>query len=345
MKHTQGKVEKSIKKKSIVFIAGILLTVCIIISTSGCENGLQMVPGDGWTPELHAEALNILHKGLIDPNPLIRVNTIEIIAATNQVRLMPSVQRLLQDSSAPVRFAAALGVGDMRYSPAEITIRQMLTDQDGNVRIAAAYALTKLGYERYSEHLRQAITTKDQTVRANVALLLGKSGDRSALNRLYWALRDKDSDDRVVMVAAESIARLGDEQIYSKLWTMLISAYADDRAFGIEAMAALGTEQAKNAIITMLNDNILEVRLTAAQHLGKSGDTIGESKVLEVFKKNVALGMDEQGRERVMVLTALAIGEIRTDTLAGYLPQLLQDPSKFVRLSTAKAVLQCAAKI
>jgi hypothetical protein len=67
--------------------------------------------------------------------------------------------------------------------------------------------------------------------------------------------------------------------------------------------------------------------------------------VLEVFKKNVALGMDEQGRERVMVLTALAIGEIRTDTLAGYLPQLLQDPSKFVRLSTAKAVLQCAAKI
>jgi HEAT repeat protein len=341
MKQTSGKVEK----KSIVFVAQAFITACAVIATSGCEDGLQMTGGDSLTPELRAEALNILHNGLIDPNPLIRVNTIEIVAATNQIRLMPNVQRLLQDPSAPVRFAAALGVGDMRYAPAEITIREMLTDQDGNVRIAAAYALTKLGHERYSEHLRQAITTKDQTVRANAALLLGKSGDRSALNRLYWALRDKDSDDRVVMVAAESIAMLGDEQIYSKLWTMLISAYADDRAFGIEAMAALGTEQAKNAIITMLDDNILEVRLTAAQQLGKLGDTIGESKVLEVFKKNMALSMDEQGRERVMVLTALAIGEIRTDTLTGYLPQLLQDPSKFVRLATAKAILQYAAKI
>jgi HEAT repeat protein len=233
----------------------------------------------------------------------------------------------------------------MRYAPAEITIREMLTDQDGNVRIAAAYALTKLGYERYSEHLRQAITTEDQTVRANAALLLGKSGDRSALNRLYWALRDKDSDDRVVMLAAESIAMLGDEQIYPRLWTMLISAYADDRAFGIEAMAALGTEQAKNAIITMLNDSVLEVRLAAAKELGRLRDPIGEPIVLEVFKKNVTLGMDGQGRERVMVLTALAIGEIRTDTLTGYLPQLLQEPSKFVRLATAKAILQYAAKI
>jgi hypothetical protein len=91
----------------------------------------------------------------------------------------------------------------------------------------------------------------------------------------------------------------------------------------------------------MLDDNVPEVRLTAARQLGKFGETIGEPKVLEVFKKNLTLSMDEQGRERVMVLTALAIGEIRTNAIVGYLPQLMRDPSQFVRLAAAKAVLQC----
>mgnify|MGYP001110137148 CR=1 FL=1 len=53
------------------------------------------------------------------------------------------------------------------------------------------------------------------------------------------------------------------------LWTRLISAYADDRVMGIRAMGALGTPEAKNALTTMLDDPVPEVRLAAAEQVGR----------------------------------------------------------------------------
>jgi len=188
------------------------------------------------------------------------------------------------------------------------------------------------------------VASKDQTVRANAALLLGKSGRQEGIRFLYWTLQRDDSADMVILQAAESIAMLGDHRIYPKLWTRLISAYADDRVVGIQAMGALGTDEAKNALITMLDDGVPEVRLAAAEQLGKLGDPIGEPEVLEVFKKNVMAEMDAQGRERVKILAALAIGEVGTEPPAKYLPSLLQDASKRVRLAAARAVLRRTMK-
>ena len=78
--------------------------------------------------------------------------------------------------------------------------------------------------------------------------------------------------------------------------------------------------------------------ITAA--LGKLKDKSGETEVLDVFEKGLAVGRNKQDRERIYVLTALAIGQIGTSQLKDYLPQLLQDESKRVRLAAAKAVLQ-----
>jgi HEAT repeat protein len=136
---------------------------------------------------------------------------------------------------------------------------------------------------------------------------------------------------------------LRDQRIYPKLWTRLISAYADDRVMGIRAMGALGTAEARNALTTMLDDAVPEVRLAAAEQLGKLGDRIGEAEVLAVFEKNVISSMDPQGQERVKMLAALAIGEVRTPAVIKHLPALLRDSSKVVRLAAAKAALRSAA--
>ena len=109
---------------------------------------------------------------------------------------------------------------------------------------------------------------------------------------------------------------------------------------GVRAMGALGTENAKNALITMLGDEVPEIRLAAAAELGKLGDTRGEIEVLDVFTKNLTADMDEQGKERINRLTAMAIGQIKTKSLNKFLPQLLNNPSKSVRLAAAKAVFQ-----
>ncbi len=330
-------------KKINIFILEALLFAYLMVFAFGCDESLQTTSGDYNVTNINtpwAKALRIIEEALADNDPLIRVHAIEVVASTRQLKLMPQVHRLLNDKSMPVRFAAALAVGDLEYSPAKRSVNKLLKDNDANVIIAAAYAMGKLGSFEYLEVLRKAAAREDQKVRANAVLLLGKSGDKSSLQLLWHALQDKDSDDRVVYQSAEAIAMLGDEQIFPKLWSMLISAYADVRLMGVRAMGKLGTPEAKNALIRMLDDDILEVRLVAAEQLGVFRNTIGEPKVLDVFEKKLTRTLDKQASERTNVLTALAIGQIHTPGLRKFLPQLLENESKFVRIAAAKAVFQ-----
>jgi len=300
--------------------------------------------------ELLPRAGRIIEDGLSDEDPQIKVKAIEVVAETQQKRLMPRVQQLLKDDFVPVRFAAAAAVGDIAYAPAKSTVEQLLKARDENTRIAAAYAMYKLGSLEKLEIIRKAIASNDATIRANAAVLLGKSGNKEELKLLYWAMTDSNSDDKTRFQAAEAIARLGDEKIIKKLWTMVISTYADDRMMGLSAMGALGTATAKDILITKLDDEVLEVRLTAAEQLGRLGDSSGEAEVISVFssatgtKAAATAGLDKRDMERVKVLAALAIGQIGTKPVTRYLPQLLQNESKFVRIAAAKAVFQCATR-
>jgi len=335
-------MEHKLKKINISILEALLFAYLTIFAF-GCDESLQTTSGDYNVTNINtpwAKALRIIQEALADNDPLVRSRAIEVVASTRQLKLMPQVRRLLQDDFVPVRFAAALAVGDLEYSPAKRSVNKLLKDNDANVIIAAAFAMGKLGSFEYLEVLRKAAANEDQKVRANAVLLLGKSGDKSSLQLLWHTMQDNDSDDRVVYQSAEAIAMLGDEQIFPKLWTMLISAYADVRLMGVRAMGKLGTPEAKNALIRKLDDDILEVRLVAAEQLGVFRNPIGEPKVLDVFEKKLTRALDKQASERINVLTALAIGQIRTPGLRKFLPQLLENESKFVRIAAAKAVFQ-----
>ncbi len=335
----------------LISISASLLFAALLLC--GCEEEMQDSNGKPTLQKLEDAkdvndmrpvALQIVQNGLIADNAIIRSNAIEIVVETRQTRLIPRVQRLLKDEVVPVRFAAVLALGDLEYTFGLASVEQMLRDRDPNVRIAASFAVARLGRHEYAEVLHKAISSSDQTVRANAALLLGKLGDRSVLKDLYWVLTDKKSDDKVAFQATESIARLQDERIYPKLWTMLISAYADVRVMGVLSMGLLGTKDAKDALVGMLDDEVLEVRLAAAGELGKLGDNVGEPEVLAVLKEDVLGQLGRGERERVAMLTALAIGQIRTPALTSYLPELLQDESQLVRIAAARAVLQSDAR-
>jgi len=299
------------------------------------------------TGNLDAQATRIIQQALASSEPQIRANAIEMAAGIPISRtrdFMPEVRRLLKDEYVPVRFGAAVAVGDTGYSPAKSDVTQLLKDQDYNVRLAATYAIGKLTRGAPASQLHTAISGSNQQVRANAAFLLGRIGDRTALPLLYQAIRDEASDDRVRLNSIEAIARLGDERIYQKLWALLISAYADDRVCGIRAMGALGNTQARDAILTMLKDDLPEVRLVAAEQLGMLGDTTGEKVVLDALTKSVAAATDQEERARINTLAALATGQIRTPSLKKFLPELLKNESDFVRLAAAKAVFQCSAR-
>jgi len=332
-----------------VFILQILLFTYPSIFLAGCNGTLPSQntidqPDSVPISNLVFQAFQIIQEGLADADPQVRANTIEVVAATKQIRLMPKIHRLLNDEAVPVKFSAILAVGDLQYSLAEREVQLFLKDENENIRIAAAYAITRLGHAQYFDVFRNAVTSEDQTVRANAALLMGKSGHENALKLLYWVLQRKDSSDMVRFNAVEAIAMLGDERIFPKLWAIVYSAYADDRIIGIRAMGALGTSKAKEVLITKLDDDVLEVRLAAAEQLGKLKDPIGEPEVLNVFTKDLTANLDKKDLERIKKLTALAIGQIGTNNLQRFLPQLLMDESKFVRIAAAKAVFQCAMR-
>jgi HEAT repeat protein len=318
----------------------------LALAFAGCQKSTQAkdstvdrsaAKGNTSVESLRQQAKDIVNAGLTDENAYIRTNAAEVVASTKQTEMMPSVAMLFNDELVPVRFAAAMAVGDLKYAPAKQSAKRLLSDKNLNVQLAGVYALTELGDKSYNELFYKALTDRDQTVRANAALILGKIGDKSALPKLKAVLRDTQSGDSAMFGAAEAIARLGDESIYPKLWAMLISTYADDRVSGIRAMGALGTMPARNAIITLLDDRIVEVRLAAAEQLGAMGDTAGEPEVLDFFVgKSVS---DSERTNRAKALAAMAIGRIKTPALTKYLPDLLNSDSKGVRLAAAKAVL------
>lgn len=295
---------------------------------------------------LQAEAGVIIQKALADGNPQVRASAIEIVASipkTSGRRFMPGVQRLLADEYVPVRFAAAVAIGDTVYKPAKNDVAGLLKDGDLNVRMAASYAVSELIPATTTETILAGLNNPDLRARANAAFLLGKVGNQASLPYLYEAIKDETSDDRVRLNAVEAIARLGDNKIYQRLWAMLISAYADDKVFGIRAMGILNTPQARDALLTMLKDDIVEVRLVAAEQLGAMKDISGEKVVLDAFagahSSNQA--QDKEERARVLTLCARAIGQIKTPEIEKFLPELLKNEAEPVRLAAAEAVFQC----
>ena len=145
------------------------LMTCAVMTCAlfvfGCNKSSQGTyghPGGGSIDELVPEATRIIQEGLSDVDPQIRANAIEVVTDTKRIKLMPKVQRLLEDDFVPVRFAAALAVGDLEYSLAESSVKQLLKDKDENVRIAADYAMSKLGAGSGFELVRKATATVRQ---------------------------------------------------------------------------------------------------------------------------------------------------------------------------------------
>lgn len=312
-----------------------LILICLI---AGCES-VSPLSDSGDTP-LQSRAYEIVYQGLNDADPILRSNAIEVVGTTHLLRLMPRVVQLFRDPIVPVRFQALIAAGDMRYAVAGRDIQQIYGEprEDVNVRMAAAYALVQLGSAQHADFYKQQIKHQDSTIRANAALLIGKTGQRSGLPLLEWAINNDRSDDRVRLQALESMAMLQSPSVYEKIWTRLISAFADDRIVGIQAMAHLRNQKAASAIGTMLDDEVPEVRLAAAAQLGKLGDPIGEPVVREVLEKPISGDLATQ--MRVKIMATMAVGEINSESLSRHLPKLLKDPSRMIQLAAAKAVFR-----
>jgi len=335
--YKESKTSQSAVKKRLY--CALLMILACTACTEQQTGALNLGSAGGQNARIQAlkpQAVMILQQGLNSPSAKIRTHAIEVAAETGQKETLGTITKLTTDSIVPVRFAAVVALGDMKCGKCEQTIRKSLNDPDVNVRIAASYSLVKLGKKDYVAQLLAATKSTDQTVRANAALLIGKLDNPDHIPLLYEVMTAQDSVTKVRMQAVESIARLGDERMYrSKLWALQISKFADDRVMGIRGMGALNSQESREAIQTMLQDDIVEVRLAAAEQLARLGDFSGEEEVWTYFqgtpdlnKADIANGM-----------AVMAIGHLQTDRLNAYLGQALNSQNPYIQLLAAQSVL------
>lgn len=291
---------------------------------------------------LKPQALSILERSFKSPDAYLRANAIEVTVTTKQKQFLPQLAKMTTDQAPAVRFAATVALGDLHCTGFESLLRNLLNDPDTNVQIAAAYSLTKLNQKQYAQLLHEAVVHSGPSVRANAALLLGKLGDRDDIPLLYRILRDDSSTAMVRMQAVESIARLGDQQIYrTKLWALLISKFNDDRVMGIRGMGALGTTEAIDAIKTMLNDDVYEVKLAAAHELARLGQKNGLQLVRDHFKQPGNMNNSDMDN----CIAIMAVGYMKDSELNNSLPKALSSTSRQVQLLGSQSVLlQCPSQ-
>jgi HEAT repeat protein len=289
-------------------------------------------------------AVGILTAGLSDTDPAIRSIAIEAAASSRCTELMPKIQELMTDNYVVVRFSAIVAISDLDYMPAAKLAKKLLTVKEENTKLAAAYAMVKLGNPDYLDNIRKGVESQDETLQANAAFLLGKAGDKTSLELLYSIMNNSKFSDKVRLAATEALATLGDDKIFPRLWAKALSKFSDDRIIAIEAMGALATSQAKDVLLTKLDDEDVWVRIAAAGQLAKMGNYTGKSEIMDVVSGKYNADMDKQSLERLNMQTCNAIGQMCSQDVTGYLPGFMTSESKFVRIAAAKATLQCYNK-
>ena len=322
----------------------VLFTALVIITTSATAIDIINPETAYEKVDLKAyknQAIEIVRNGLANQDLAVKMNAIEVVANTKSKELLPLVLNMTKSTSVITRFSAAVAMGDAEYTAANYQLKTMIEDPDENVRMAAAYALIKMGDtdSGLEAHILKGFkASTDTTIKANAAMLLGKLGDKRALTPLWDILKDVTADDKVQLQAVESIAMLQDKNIYQKLWALLISKYVDDRIIGVRSMGALGNLDAKNAIVTMLNDDIDDVKLCAAYELGKLNNKTGEAEVMDFLSQN-SERLSSLEQSPASHLAIMAIGSINSTRLNRYLPKLLENRQKDLQLAAAQSLL------
>ena len=85
----------------------------------------------------------------------------------------------------------------------------------------------------------------------------------------------------------------------------------------------------------MLQDDILEVRLTAAEQLARMGDNSGEEQVFEYFQTRPNLNEADMANQ----MAVMAIGPLNSGRLNSELAKAPDSQSPFIQLLAARSIL------
>lgn len=280
-------------------------------------------------PALQAQAKAILAESLASNHPFLRANAIEATEATLATQDPSIYLKALKDTSAPVRFAAAVAIGRLQIKSAKDELVQMVNDASPQVGIGVRFALHRMGDTRFTKDLENTARDPDPKIRGTTAQILGLLKEPTA-TRILKPMR-KDPEPGVRIQVAEALWRLGSEDGLRSLVSMTQSGYPDDQMVALIALAAPNDRLVTGHVRAALTADYPEVCLVAARAMGMLSSDAGYTIAIEGAKAPDA---------RRRWLAALALGDIRRTDAQSALAPLLKDSDPTVKLCAAKAILQ-----
>ncbi|HEX2574489.1 MAG TPA: HEAT repeat domain-containing protein, partial [Polyangia bacterium] len=257
---------------------------------------------------LKSRALEVITPALGDGDPLVRRFALEALAAGKDGHHRTLAEPLLRDAAIDVRVAAAACLSALGSQEAcqalRDTLEQASQAQNEQVQLALGRALAQLGDPRGREvleklvqrghdqtQLQAATALVERNVKTPVPLLkrrlghlpptdptalailgsLAQAGDAKAATALAGLL--ESSDARASLLAAESLARLGDQRGRRKL-SQIAGEDGPRRLLAYRMLAALEDQSGFDVFRQVFTDarRPLPDRILAAQGLGASGE-------------------------------------------------------------------------
>ncbi len=329
---------------------GIGFCILITVLAAGCHSRSKNIRID--PVRTYGDARITLRQAAEDPDPQVRMKALEALAAAEGPSAGTIMLQSLRDDYAPVRSAAAMAIGDVRYGPAKPVLLEMIKDTDDHPKLKCAmiYALHRLGDDSCTGQLGGMIRHKDKWVRATAAMVMGRMGEPSAKAPLK-SLQRTDHDPVVQLQVVEALAQLGDERSLVLLEAFTKSQYMEDRIIAVQSLGRLANARSVFILRQLLKDGNQEpaVRIAAAGSLARMGEQVetdlllkavtDPDKVLRKFRgKDASIRSMEVTSLRVIAI--LAMEYVPEPTATDVLAPFLRSPEGAVRVATAKTLLR-----
>lgn len=327
----------------------------------GCRDitGNRKSGGSADPQRARVDAKTVLLQSVHDNDPMVRTHAMEAVANTLGARQGKVLLKGLTDPAVSVRFAAAMGVGDVKYRPAVSRLLEMVRNPQSDQRVVAAaiYALHRMGNDTYTGQLSPLLHSELAEGRAAAATAMGKMGEPSAIGPLRTML-ETEKTPAVRLAIVEALARLGDSHSKHMLESYAKQYFMDLRLAVIPTIGELRVPDAERVLKQLLDypKNPPRVRVSAAGALGLIGwyDRNGYVLARSALENPDTLLKDFYGpkhavseveRSSLQQLGAIALGQMDNDQALTILQPFLQEHDPAVRVAAAMATLKLLSSV
>lgn len=216
----------------------------------------------GANPERGPKAILALTVALTDPEPFVRWQAIEALAAQEPASVFPVLRSCLEDDHPLRRAGAAEALGRIGGGAACIELEIVLGDPAPVARAAAAQALGVCGNPEIATSLVLLLRDPDPEVRSAAAGALGRVGSPVVAGELAAALAQPNQPLLVRRAMAAALARWPEPKAQPVLLAALSDPDAQVRGYAVEALGQVGDERASQTLAAIQHDGSCLLRGT-----------------------------------------------------------------------------------